>query len=101
MRSRLGITDEVWSALRQPRALSITDLDHHTVLYADIYIALRVFGIRYPAYIQRTTPSERELYQMFLALEAAKEARVLERQEQQMQMERQAREATIPPHVRQ
>jgi hypothetical protein len=101
MRERLGISDEVWTELRQPRPLTVSDLDHHTALYADVYIALRVFGIRYPQYVQQTTPSERLLYQFFLALEAAKEQRAMERQQQEMDMERQARAATIPPQYRQ
>lgn len=52
----------------------IHDLDKHTPLYLDCYVALRVLGMPYSEYVQRLTPQERLLNQLFLGLEAAKEA---------------------------
>jgi hypothetical protein len=57
----------------------LDDLDTHTALYADCYVALRILGIRYVEYMRSTTPKERALYQYFLALESLKEQRAHEK----------------------
>lgn len=68
----------MFQRLRQP-SVALDDLDSNTVLYADCYIALRIFGIRYTTYIATTSPRERALYQYFLALENLKEQRAHEK----------------------
>ena len=49
------------------------DLDQHTPLYLDCYVALRVLGMLYSEYIQRTTPLERLMNQLFIGLSSAKD----------------------------
>jgi len=77
----------------------LDDLDTHTALYADCYVALRILGIRYVEYIQSTTPKERALYQYFLALESLKEQRAHEKAQAESAAKEDAFRA-IPPHAR-
>ena len=69
----MGYTDAIWQEACEPKDGLIHDLDHHTPLYLDCYVALRVLGMLYSDYIQRASPQERLLNQLFLGLEAAKE----------------------------
>ena len=49
------------------------DLDETTQLYVDVHVALEIFHMRYPTYIAQTTPVERQLYNLYLALKSQKE----------------------------
>ena len=91
----MGITEDVWSEICTPKAVS-SDLDSNTPLYIDCYVALRVLGMRYPEYIRITTPQERILYQLFLAMESAKEERAHKRAQQEAEDERLAQAAIDP-----
>ena len=68
----LGITEEVWDAMRIPRFIG-HDLDETTTLYIDVHLALDIFHMRYPVYMAQTTPLERKLYQLYLSLKGEKE----------------------------
>lgn len=68
----------MFQRLRQP-SVALDDLDTNTPLYADCYVALRILGMRYPDYMHATTPKERALYHLFLALESLKEQRMYEK----------------------
>jgi hypothetical protein len=49
------------------------DLDETTQLYIDVYVALEILHMRYPDYMRQTSPLERRLYQLFLAMKGQKE----------------------------
>ena len=68
------MTSSIWEDLCAPKAGRIHELDQHTPLYLDWYIAVKVLGMLYSEYVQRTTPAERLLNQLGLGLEAAKDA---------------------------
>ena len=72
------------------------DLDTHTPLYADCYVALRILSMRYVEYIQTTTPKERALYQYFLALESLKEQHAHEKIQADQTAKDAAYRATAP-----
>lgn len=90
----LGITDAVWLELTLPQA-QFSDLDTNTPVYMDGFIALEVFHMRYPEYIQRIPRAERLFYQLLLALKAAKDKRAMERAQQEADAEH-AAQADIP-----
>jgi hypothetical protein len=63
-------------------------LERQTELYGDVFIAVRIFGMRYPEYMAQTTRHERYLYRLFLVLEAKKEEFAREQMEAEMEQER-------------
>lgn len=62
----------MWEHLSAAHPVGTDDLERNTPLYIDVSIAWEL-GMRYPDYIAKTTPQERLLYQLFLALRSAKE----------------------------
>lgn len=98
MKQALGITEAVWEEMQAARPGS-HDLDQSTAFYIDVYVAWEL-GMRYPTYIQQTTPQERLLYQLFLSLKAMKERHAQERAQEEADI---AREMSMPggPPVRQ
>ena len=88
----LGITEEVWDAMRIPRFIG-HDLDETTTLYIDTHIALDIFHMRYPVYMALTTPMERKQYQLYLALRGEKEKHAQWHAEHDPKTERVAYEA--------
>lgn len=66
------MTEAVWESLSATHPVGTEDLERNTPLYIDVSIAWEL-GMRYPDYITKTTPQERLLYQLFLALRNAKE----------------------------
>ena len=73
-------------------------LDDHSPLYVDVYIALRVLGMRYPEYIAQTTREERALYGLLMSLENLKESHAIERSKQDADMRDQAYGAIEMPY---
>lgn len=63
-------------------------LEQATFLYGDVYIAVRVFGMRYPVYLAETTPDERHLYRLFLVLEQQKERYAQKKHQEDMERQR-------------
>lgn len=53
--------------------------------------------MRYPLYMQQTTPQERMLYRLYLALKSAKEEHAQMHAEQEAEAERNANDAIRPP----
>ena len=88
----------MWSTIRTPRYIG-HDLDETSALYVDLHWALECLHMRYPDYMAQTTIHERQLYQLYLALKAAKEQQSQEHAEQSMEAERSARDA-VPPQWR-
>lgn len=81
--------------MRTPRHVG-HDLDETSALYIDMHVALECLHMRYPEYIAQTTPRERQAYQLYLALKAAKEAHYQEHAEQDAESRRLAESAINP-----
>lgn len=75
------------------------ELDETTQLYIDVHIALECLHMRYPEYIRQTTPRERQLYQLYLAMKSLKDTHIQEHAEAAAETERLSMEA-IDPSVR-
>ena len=82
--------------MRSPRHVG-HELDEASALYVDVHIALECLHMRYPVYVAQTTPRERQLYQLYLALKSAKEQHAYEHAEESAQQERYARDAIMIP----
>lgn len=89
----------MWEELCKPRP-ALHDLDTHTPLYVDCHIALELLHMRYPDYTARTTPVERLLYRLYLALKGAKDHHAMERSQQEAEMQRNALRAVAGPPTR-
>lgn len=92
----MGISESVWQELCTPRWRG-HDLDETTPLYIDLHIALEVLHMPYPLYMQRTTPQERTMYRLYLALKSAKDDHARWHAEQEAETERDAMDAIRPP----
>lgn len=90
------MTDEVWQQLNLPQ-LELSDLDRNAPTYVDAYLAVEVFGMRYPDYVALVPRTERLFYQILLALKGAKEKRAMERAQAGADAER-AANAGLSPH---
>ena len=75
--------------------ISTHPLEHDTLFYHNVYIALRVLRMRYPVYMRTTTPAERRMYRLFMALEMAKENHSEQKRQARMDAERKA-QAAVP-----
>ena len=69
-------------------------LEQATFLYSDVYIAVRVFGMRYPTYLRDTTADERHLYRLFLVLEGLKERYAQHKNQEELERQRRLRAIT-------
>ena len=83
--------------MRTPRHVG-HDLDETSGLYVDVHVALECLHMRYPEYIAQTTPRERQLYQLYLALKAAKEEHYHDHAEEAAESQRLANEAINPAY---
>ncbi len=61
--------------MRAPRYIG-HDLDDTTQLYIDVHVAVELFHMRYPVYMAVTTPLERTLYQLYLAMKGEREKHI-------------------------
>lgn len=75
--------------MRLPRAMH-NELDEHTKLYIDCFVALDCLHITYPEYIQSTTSDERTLYQLYFNMKALKEQHALDRAREEAERQRAA-----------
>ena len=85
--------------MHEPRYIG-HDLDETTQLYVDIHIAVELFHMRYPVYMAQTTPLERQLYQLYVALKSHKEEHVhwhAENDQKARQVARQAVDVNARP----
>jgi hypothetical protein len=80
--------------------VELHDLDATTPTYVDCYVALEVFHLSYPEYIQRIPRTERLFYQVFLAMKGLKEQRAHERQKEESELRRMADEGLFPDGAR-
>jgi hypothetical protein len=86
----------VWAAICEPYFHG-DDLDDHTPLYAEAYLALEKLGMCYSVYVATVSKRERLLNQFVFALAGAKEKRAIERSHEQAEMERHAQQILVPP----
>ena len=91
---RLGFPETLWDEI-QGASRSADPLESDTVFYNDMYVAIRVFGMLYTDYMQRTTLYDRLAYKLFLVLEGAKEKYHREKEERHRDAQR-AAEAAVP-----
>lgn len=96
----MGIDEEVWLELSQPRPQAHA-LDNHTPLYTDMFIAVEKLHMLYSDYIASTTPHERLALRLFTALHGLKEKHAIDRAQQEADAKRDAyRAGGVPDNAR-
>lgn len=86
----MGITDEIWAQLQEPRKGGSDDLAQTTTLYFDTMVALEYFHCSYSAYMATVPRMERLLYQFYVMLKHLKETHAQEQMQDEADMEREA-----------